>query len=91
MVWTTVPAVRTSIFTLDPTSPEDVQVIRGVDPVSRIPPFGDVTVMDPAVDRVSTGVGVGVRVGVDVVEVRVNVPSLVSVIAGLVALVILTR
>ncbi len=67
MVWTTVPAFRTSIFTLDPTSPEDVQVIRGVEPcVQDSPPFGDVTVMDPAVDRVSTGVGVGVLVGVGI-------------------------
>ncbi len=55
------------------------------------PPFGDVTVMDPAVDRVNTGVGVGVGVGVDVVEVRVNVTVTGIRYARLVALVILTR
>ena len=40
-VWTTEPALSTSIFTFDPTSPVDVQVIAWVEPWTQdSPPLG---------------------------------------------------
>jgi hypothetical protein len=54
-VWTTVPAFSTSIFTYDPTSPDDVHAISWLDPRTQdSPPFGEVTVIDGDVDAVFT-------------------------------------
>ena len=78
MVWTTVPAFSNSILTLDPTLPEEVQVIVGVVPrTSDSPPFGEVTVIEGVV--------------VVVVDVMAKLLLLVSVMAPLVALVIRIR
>ena len=53
MVWLTIPALSNSIFTEDPTLPDDVHVIFGVVPRIRdSPPFGEVTVIvDAGVDE----------------------------------------
>ena len=46
MIWVTRPAFSNSIFTEDPTLPDDVQVIVGIVPRIQVsPPFGAVTVI----------------------------------------------
>jgi hypothetical protein len=72
-VWTTVPAFSTSIFTYDPTSPDDVHAISWLDPRTQdSPPFGEVTVIED----------------VDGAGARVKYVLLVSLIAVLAVLVI---
>jgi hypothetical protein len=54
MVRLTAPAFSSSIFTADPTLPDEVQVIVGVVPEIQVsPPLGEVTVI--AGDGVAAG------------------------------------
>ena len=72
-VWTTAPAFSTSIFTFDPPSPEDVQVIVWVEPRTQdSPPLGELTAIEGEV----------------VVEVMAKLLLLESVIAVFAVLVI---
>jgi hypothetical protein len=67
MVWTTVLPFISSIFTEDPILPEEVQVIRLVEPADHdSPPLGEVTVIEEGEIVVGTGVGVEVGTGVGV-------------------------
>jgi hypothetical protein len=55
MVRLTAPAFSSSIFTADPTFPDDVQVIAGVVPEIQVsPPLGAVTVIEGAEERADT-------------------------------------
>lgn len=79
IVWLTTLPFSNSIFTSDPTLPDDVHFIVGFVPMAQdSPPFGAVTVITGE----GTGVGVGVGVGVDAVAIikfvvdRVELPPL---------------